>query len=59
MRNLRRTDPIPESWPTTAMRMFFDEDKPLLEIFAALLPVTPAEIVGEIKGQIAVRCVRR
>ena len=50
-----------DTWPATAMQMFFDEDKPLLEIFAALQPlgVTAAAIVGEIKAQITARCANR
>ena len=50
-----------DSWPATAMRMFFDEERPLLEVFAALQPlgVTAAAIVGEIKRQLTERCANR
>jgi hypothetical protein len=50
-----------DSWPATAMRMFFDEERPLLEVFAALQPlgVTAAAIVGEIKAQLTARCANR
>src|ERR1043165_9778003 len=50
-----------DSWPATATRMFFDEVKSLLEIFATLQPfgVTHADIVREIKDQLTSRCLSR
>jgi hypothetical protein len=50
-----------EYWPLTAMRMFFDEDRPLAEIFAALHPVgaPPTAIVPAIKSQLWALCADR
>jgi hypothetical protein len=50
-----------QQWASTAMRMFFDKDRPLAEIFVVMQPlgVTPAVIVGEIKDQLTARCANR